>query len=304
LNFGDRLDDALRAVGNPCLVGLDPHVELLPEPFAQARDPAAPRRERADALARFCLELIEVCAGKVAAVKPQSAFFELFGADGVCAWERVVDGAREAGLLVIGDVKRGDIASTAAAYAGAFLAGPPGGGGAGLCDAITISPYLGEDALEPFAAACRQSGKGIFVLVRTSNPGSARFQLAGNPPLAHVVADAVRELGAGLVGASGWSAVGAVVGATHPQELCLLRERMPHTPLLLPGYGAQGARAADLAGAFAGSFPQGALVNSSRAIAFAARSGPHAARPWKDAARAALDDMIREIQHALGARRP
>jgi orotidine-5'-phosphate decarboxylase len=299
MSFADRLDDAVRALQHPCIVGLDPHPDLLPPEFAVVRDERAARAERAQALGAFCFELIDVCAGRVAALKPQSAFFELFGADGALAWERVVARAHAAGLLVIGDVKRGDIASTAAAYATAYLEGLPGADAASLCDAITINPYLGDDSLQPFVDACARSGKGAFVLVRTSNAGSARFQLRGDPPLACEVADAVHAFGAGLVGRSGWSSIGAVVGATHAAELRAFRARMPATPFLLPGYGAQGAGAADVVDAFHGAGPSGALVTSSRAIAFAYRAGPHAGRPWKDAAHAALDGMIADVRRAL-----
>ena len=235
MSWADRLDRAVRRVGNPCLVGLDPHLDLLPQSLDYARDPDCPRRERAQALAEFCWEIIDVCAGKVAAVKPQSAFFEIFGGDGVDAWESVITRAHEAGLLVVGDVKRSDIASTAAAYATAFLEGPLGCDTQALCDAVTINPYLGDDSVEPFLEACRRTGRGVYVLVRTSNPGSACLQLAGDPPLAHIVADRVVQWGADLVGESGWSSVGAVVGATHRAELAAVRARLPHTPFLLPG---------------------------------------------------------------------
>jgi orotidine-5'-phosphate decarboxylase len=302
VSFADRLDAAVRAVRNPCLVGIDPHLELLPPEFEAARDARAPRAARAEALARFCTELIDDCAGRVAAIKPQSAFFEVLGADGAAAWERVVAHAHRAGLLVIGDVKRGDIASTAAAYATAFLEGLPGADPASLCDAITINPYLGDDALKPFVEACARCGKGLFVLVRTSNPGSTRFQMRGDAPLAFEVADAVHAQGAALVGASGWSSLGAVVGATHADELFAFRERMPRAPFLVPGYGAQGATAADVVGAFREGEASGALINSSRAIAFAYRAGPHAGRPWREAARAALDDMIADVGRALAER--
>lgn len=299
MTWSDTLENAVAAAGNPCLLGLDPHLDLLPDAFAVARDPQATRMKRAQALAEFCWELIDVCAGQVAAVKPQSAFFEVFGADGVDAWESVVTRAHEAGLLVIGDVKRSDIASTAAAYASAFLTGVPGGDTASLCDAITINPYLGDDAVQPFVDACRTSGKGLYVLVRTSNAGGARFQLAGDPPLAHLVADAVAAWGADLVGESGWSSVGAVVGATHPAELAAFRARMPRTPFLLPGYGAQGAGAADVLGAFPGPGLSGGLINSSRGIAFAYRARRFAEMHWKDAARAALDEMIADVAAAF-----
>lgn len=312
VHFADRLDAAVARVGNPCLVGLDPHLAALPEEFARARDWRAPRGERARTMGDFVCALIEVVAGRAAAVKPQSAFFEIFGADGALAWERVVRAAHAADLLVIGDVKRGDIDSTARAYAQAFLEGPDAPGAmenaaaAGaterpdpheahsLCDAITVNPYLGADSIQPFIEACRTSGKGIYVLVRTSNKDSALFQQHGIPPLFERVADAVVTAGADLVGERGLSSVGAVIGATHPQELAMLRARMPRTPFLLPGYGAQGAGAKDIA---AGFLPggRGALVNSSRGISFAYRQPEYRGMHWKDAAKKALDHMIREV---------
>lgn len=304
MNWADELDRRVRDLGNPVLVGLDPHMDLLPEEYAAAVDTALPRDERAAAVAGFCCELIDVCAGRVAAVKPQIAFFEVFGADGLAAWETVVKHAHAAGLLVLGDVKRGDISSTAGAYATAFLEGLPGGDPTSLCDAITVNPYLGDDAVLPFVEACERTGKGIYVLVRTSNPGSARVQHHGEPALSVQVADAVAQWGSGLVGESGFSSIGAVVGATHKQELRSFRERMPRTPLLLPGFGAQGAGAEDIVDGFTGPGPSGALVNSSRGIAFAYRSERYSGLSWKDAASAALGDMIDEISAALSARAP
>jgi orotidine-5'-phosphate decarboxylase len=293
--FADRLDEAVSRAGNPCLVGLDPHPDLLPEEFAAARS-GATRAERAAAAADFLCELIDLVAGRVPAVKPQSALFEVHGADGAEAWERVVRAARAAGLLVIGDVKRGDIDSTARAYAHAYLEGdlPES---AGRCDAITVNPFLGADSVKPFLDTCARTGAGIYVLVRTSNPGSALFQEHGFPPLFERVADAVVEWGRGLVGRCGLSSVGAVVGATHPAELARLRARMPSTPFLIPGYGAQGARATEVA---AGFLPggRGALVSSSRAILFAWREPRYQGMHWKDASRAALEEMIAALSAA------
>jgi orotidine-5'-phosphate decarboxylase len=301
LNFADRLERALERVRTPALVGIDPHLDLLPEPFALARDPQAPRSARAQSLEDFCKQLIDVVAGKVAAVKPQSAFFELLGADGALAWEHVVGHAHAADLLVIGDVKRSDIASTAAAYATALLEGLPGTPREHLCDAITLNPYLGSDSLAPFAQACLRCDAGLFVLVRTSNPGSGQFQEFGEPSLCERVADAVTELGAELVGECGYSSIGAVVGATHPAELQRLRARLPQAVLLLPGYGAQGASARDVRAAFPDrKHPwRGALVNSSRGVAFAYRQEQYAGRSWQDAASLALDAMIADLRNAL-----
>ncbi len=302
-HFADRLAAAIERCGNPCLIGLDPHIDLLPDEFALARDRNAPRAARARAIGDFCCEIIAFCRGRAPAVKPQSAFFEVFGADGAAQWERVVTAAHAAELLVIGDVKRGDIASTAAAYATAFLEGV-GGDSQSLCDAVTLSPFLGEDSIEPFLGACRRAGTGIYVLVRTSNKGSADFQRHGSPQLSARIAERVVEWGSGLMGESGWSSVGAVVGATHAAELREFRERMPRTPLLLPGYGAQGAGAADIVDAFRDSSGAtqlpGALVNSSRGVLFAHRDAAHKGKPWREASRAALEHMITDLTSALG----
>ncbi|MBI5432573.1 MAG: orotidine-5'-phosphate decarboxylase [Planctomycetes bacterium] len=304
MNYADRLQQAIDQRGNACLVGLDPILDLLPPEFAAARDVARTRAERAQALGDFCCEVIDVVAGRIPAVKPQSAFFEALGSDGVRQFERIVATARNAGLLVIADVKRGDIASTAEAYAHAFLGGVAGVHADELADAVTLSPFLGSDSIGPFLEICKRTGRGCYVLVRTSNKGSADFQRHGSPELSFHVADAVVKWGAELVGECGLSSVGAVVGATHGAELASFRERMPRTPFLLPGYGAQGAGAKDVVGAFlpTSGAPRGALVNSSRGILFAHREPRYAGKSWKDATRAALDAMIQDLGAALGAR--
>jgi orotidine-5'-phosphate decarboxylase len=304
MNFADRLAARVDEVSNPAVLGLDPHLDLLPPECARAKDPEVSRAERARVLADFCTGLIDLAAGRVAVVKPQSAFFEVLGADGAQAWESVVAAARAHGLLVIGDLKRGDVASTAAAYAGAYLEGSSAAERAHRCDAITVSPYLGEDSLEPFLAACKRADGGIFVLVRTSNPGSDAFQLHGSPALAERVAERVRAAGEAFLGRCGFSSVGAVVGATKGAELRRWRELLPEQILLLPGYGAQGARAEDVAAAFSdrGHRARGALVSSSRGIAFAWQKPEHAGKHWKDAAAIELERMITELRAALGIR--
>jgi orotidine-5'-phosphate decarboxylase len=294
MNFADRMDAALDRTGNPCVVGLDPHLALLPDEYAVARDATAPRKDRARAVRDFCESVLDAIGDRVPAVKPQSAFFEVFGAPGIEAWESVVKSARARGLLVIGDVKRGDIGSSAAAYAEAFLGDTPD-----ACDAITVNPYLGGDAVKPFVEQCHRTERGLFVLVRTSNPDSSMFQLHGEPPLVDRVAAAVDAWGSELVGDRGFSSVGAVVGATHKSELAAFRAALPRTPVLLPGYGAQGAGAADVVAAFVDGL-HGALVNSSRGILFAYRQDRFHATPWRTATRQALDDMIRDFEQALG----
>ncbi|MCB9781178.1 MAG: orotidine-5'-phosphate decarboxylase [Alphaproteobacteria bacterium] len=266
--FGDRLAAAVDAVGSPLCVGLDPHLDRLP-PALRARfagrTGADFRGLAADAAAEFCITAIDAVHGIAAALKPQVAFFEALGAPGVAALERTVAHARDRGMLVIADAKRGDISSTAAAYARAIL-DPQGPLAA---DAVTLAPYMGLDVVQPFLPWCRDHGRGVFVLVRTTNPGSALLQRHGSPEVAQVVADGLAELGAPLVGDSGLSSVGAVVGAFAAEEAAALRARMPAAWFLVPGVGAQGGGVAEaLAGAR--SDGQGALVNSARGILFAA----------------------------------
>lgn len=295
MNFADRLTEAVLRKKNPSVVGLDPDLTRLPLEFAAAHDPQARRAEKAAAVADFLCRLIDVVAPLVPAVKPQSAYFEALGADGALAWERVVRHAREAQLLVIGDVKRGDIGSTAAAYATAFLEGSGPEDEAHLCDAITLNPYLGSDALQPFLDACARRDRGVFVLVRTSNPSSAEFQSCGEPSLSERVADAVAQWGEQLVGEQGLSSVGAVVGATHPQVLSQMRARMPRALFLLPGYGAQGGTAAGLGAAFTQGL-RGAIVNSSRGILYAARKDE--SERWEDATLRATRSMQTDLCQA------
>ncbi|HUR27722.1 MAG TPA: orotidine-5'-phosphate decarboxylase [Planctomycetota bacterium] len=295
--FADRMSAAVEEKRTCAIVGIDPHLDLLPPEFAAASDPATPRLRRASRMGDFCCELLEVVAPLVPAVKPQSAFFEALGAAGAIQWERVVRRARELGLLVIGDVKRGDISTTARAYATAFLEG--GGDPESACDAITLSPFLGSDSIEPFLDVCARTATGVFVLVRTSNPGSADFQRHGEPELSFAVAARVARWGERLMGEHGLSSVGAVVGATHARELAAFRECMPRTPFLLPGYGAQGASARDLSGAFTGP-RRGALVNSSRGIAFASKEPRYAGLTWQEATLRATHAMIDDLKSLEG----
>ena len=214
MNFADRLADAVSRKGSTLCIGLDPRIDLLPPELVTGLKPG--RAGRARAYERFCEELIDSVADEAVAVKPQVAFFEALGGPGIGALERVCEAAAERGLLVIADAKRGDIGSTAQAYAEAWLA--PRDGGRPVADAITVNPYMGGDSLEPFLSACR-GGAGMFVLARTSNPGGADLQeavMADGRPLWECTAELIAQWGAPLVGQSGLSSVGAVVGATHP----------------------------------------------------------------------------------------
>ena len=230
------------------------------------------------------------------AVKPQAAFFEQLGPPGMAALADVIQYARQAGLLVIFDGKRNDIGSTAEAYADGLMGAESPWG----ADALTISPYLGDDSLRPFVDVARGRQAGIFVLVKTSNPGGGQFQdlqVEGRPLYRHV-AQYVETLAAETAGSCGYGAVGAVVGATYPEQLSELRAAMPHTWFLVPGYGSQGGTAADVARAF-DDRGLGAIVNNSRGIIFAHAhkryAGKFAANDWQRAVEAATRDMIAEL---------
>ncbi len=292
-NFADRLLDAIAAKGSPVCVGLDPMYDRLPAELRTAGEGAS---ERAAALERFCRGVIEAVAEHVPAVKPQIAYFELYGPAGLAAYFEVVQAAREAGLVVIGDAKRGDIGSTAAGYAAGHL-----GPGPDMPDALTVNGYFGLDGVEPFLGACRENGKGLFVLVRTSNPGGAAIQdftaADGQRFFEHMGRQvAAWGDGAGLVGTQGYSAVGAVVGATYPDEARRLRQLMPRQLFLVPGYGAQGASAADCTAAFDDA-GRGAIVNASRSVLY-----PKAAGPWQQAVAEAARAFAADIRGALDAR--
>jgi orotidine-5'-phosphate decarboxylase len=288
-HFATRLWHATEAKGNPVMVGLDPRPEHFPEPFrSQALANPTPA---AAAMRQYHRELLDVLAPKVPIIKPQAAFFEALGVDGFAALADAIESASERGMMVVLDAKRGDIGSTSAAYANAYFSGdrfPPS-------DALTINPYLGEDACQPFLEAAAEAGAGLFVLVKTSNPGAGLFQDHGTPKLADQVAAAVHRWGQDRLDANGWSSVGAVVGATRPEELAHFRKLMPQTPLLLPGFGFQGGTAEGLATAFDAN-GRGAIVNSSRAILWA-HERPDLAHlgNWQLCVDAAIDEMIEAL---------
>jgi orotidine-5'-phosphate decarboxylase len=295
-SFADRLAEAVERKRSQLVVGLDPRPDLLPVELRG--DAHLGRQHAADACARFCRGLVDAVAPYVVAVKPQVAFFEALGADGIAALEDVCAYARTVGLLVIADAKRGDIGSTARAYAAAYVEARENGGPA-LADAVTVSPYLGRDALEPFLLACRREGSGLFVLVKTSNAGGAEIQdlaLSDGRPLWQQVARLVHEWGEELIGERGLSSVGAVVGATHPRAVGEARRLMPAAVLLLPGVGAQGATPADVARAFT-SGPASALVTVSRSVIYAFRVE---GADWRTAAGAEAARLRREVWAVSG----
>jgi orotidine-5'-phosphate decarboxylase len=293
--FSDRVAEAVERKRSQLVVGLDPRVDLLP--MELRGEAVLGRAAAAAAVMRFCKGIIDAVGAYAVAVKPQAAFFEALGADGWAALEQVSLYARETGLLVILDAKRGDIGSTARAYAGAYL--EPRGGAPPLADAVTVNPYLGEDSVEPFLLACRRYGAGAFFLVRTSNAGAADVQdliLSDGLPVWRHVARLVHEWGRDHVGGHGISSVGAVVGATYPRAVGEARREMPQAIFLLPGVGAQVATPADVARAFT-SGPASALVNASRSVIYAYRDDTD---DWRAAAGRAAARLAAEIWAAVG----
>ncbi|MGC1273305.1 MAG: orotidine-5'-phosphate decarboxylase [Planctomycetaceae bacterium] len=301
-HYATRLHDAVRRTKTAALVGIDPRLDLLPPSIVeQARSLETNETHAASrAFVEFCCRLIDVVAPLVPAVKPQAAFFEQYGPAGFAALGKVIAYARQAGLIVILDAKRGDIGTTAEAYAAGLI------GGAEpdhpwQADALTVSPYLGADTLEPFVKRAAAVGGGIYVLVRTSNPGAGTFQDVSQDgrKVYEIVAEAVERLAVQTADGDDYGCVGAVVGATYPDELRSLRAAMPHAPLLVPGYGSQGGTAADVAAAF-DDRGLGAVINSSRAINFAFRDKLYADEfgpdRWEVAAEAATRKMIDDLR--------
>jgi len=303
----DRLVTKIRDLSAPIVVGLDPRPEQIPSHIKDetfAREGRTPRAV-AEAFLLFNKGIIDQIYDIVPAVKPQIAMYEQLGPIGIDAYFRTIRYAKEKGLIVIGDIKRGDIASTAEAYSTAHIgklniegtdAANPEYSSA---DFITINPYMGFDSISPYIDDCKNHDKGLFILVKTSNPGSRDVQdvvtEGGKPVYAHVGA-LVSEWGKDFVGEWGYSMIGAVVGATHPEESAELRKAMPHTFFLVPGYGAQGGSGKDLEGIWDGD-KYGAIVNSSRGITGAYQTKKFGA-PDKDfalSARAAVIDMKTDL---------
>jgi orotidine-5'-phosphate decarboxylase len=290
MTFGDRVAEAVDRKRSQVLVGLDPRPELFPVEL-RGEPPA-------EASARFCRGIVDAVAPYAVGVKPQLAFFEALGPPGIAAFEEVCDYARSAGLIVLADGKRGDIGSTARAYAAAYLE-PKEEGGEPIADALTVNPYLGRDSVEPYLAACRRHGRGIFCVVRTSNAGGGEIQdlvLSDGRPLWQHVASLVAEWGADVVGKRGLSSVGAVIGATHPRAIAEARRLLPQSVLLLPGLGAQGATPADVARAFT-SGPASALVAAARSVIYAYRQGEE---DWRSAAAAEAARLRSEVWTVAG----
>ncbi len=306
-HYADRLAAAVTQKKTPLIVGLDPRIDQLPAALVKRlssgdghHDDSRDSRSfslqwQATAFEVYCKQILDVVADLVPAVKPQAAFFEALGFAGMQALANVIDYAKDKNLIVIMDAKRGDIGTTAAAYAAAYL-GPRPFSSWGS-DALTVNPYLGDDTLEPFVDQAQSHGAGIYVLVKTSNPGSHWLQerTSDGIPLYHHVAEKVQELARQSMGGCGYGAVGAVVGATYPQQLSELRQAMPNVPLLIPGFGAQGGTAADVAAGF-DELGHGAIINSSRAIIFAYQNKTYDRfADWQDAVSQATRDAIDQL---------
>jgi orotidine-5'-phosphate decarboxylase len=307
--FSDRLMAAIDCKGCPITVGFDPRLDLMPPTLVRTYFTRYGETHRAASLAirEFNLHLLDVLAPHVPAVKVQVAFYEALGPAGMEVFAETLRAAEQRGLIVIADVKRGDIELTAQAYAAAYL----GDGLPGMtlapgfeADAITVNPYVGADGILPFVTAARSHGKGLFILAKTSNPSSGEVQdlRIDGQPLYERLASLIQQWGLGTEGKRGYQAVGAVVGATYPAEAARLRQLMPRTYFLVPGYGAQGAGAADVRSCFA-SDGYGAIVNSSRAILYAYRQESYRGlgeERFPEAARAAVLAMKDELAAVLG----
>jgi orotidine-5'-phosphate decarboxylase len=303
-HFADQLAEAVQRKRSAVCVGLDPRWRQLPEVFQRAG--GSSYREKAAAYSRFCAEVCDVVASLVPVVKVQAAFFEELGPQGMTAMQEVISHAQSQQLLVILDGKRNDIGSTAEAYARAYLGRNDS---AWRADAITVSPFLGDDSLAPFVDTATQRGAGVFVLVKTSNPGGAFLQnlACQGGTVYQFIASHVERLAAASAGAAGYGAVGAVVGATYPDQLAELRSAMPHAWFLVPGYGSQGGKASDVAAAF-DSRGLGAVVNNSRGIIFAHERPEFVQRfgasRWQDAVAEATREMTAALDRAVTSRHP
>ncbi len=294
--FGDRLAANVLAKKSAVCVGLDPRWQNLPKAITDGID-RNDRQRIAQATSCYCREVIDAVASHAPVVKPQAAFFEQLGPHGMYALGEIVAYARKSGLLVLLDGKRGDIGTTAAGYADAYL----GAESAWQCDALTVNPFLGDDTLVPFFETAEARNAGVFVLVKTSNPGSGfiQDQIIDGKTIYQQIANVVQAAASSQVGSSGYGNIGAVVGATYPQQLADLRAAMPNVWILIPGYGAQGGTANDVQHGFdrqaGGGVGLGAIVNSSRGIIFAYERDEYQGLNWQEAISQATIEMAASV---------
>ena len=303
--FIDRLIEQIQQKSTPCIVGLDPALDRMPTKWLQEREISEPRQggqrqsslaQKAEAIYQYNLMVLDAIADLVPAVKPQSAYYELFGSAGIIALEKTVRAARDRDLLVVLDVKRGDIASTATAYAKSYL--PSKLAHPLEADAITIVPYLGKDCLDPFFEEAIKWGKGVFVCVKTSNPGASivQEQKIGNRYLYEIIADLIKPASDKSIGESGYSGIGAVVGATYPEAARRLRQQLPNSIFLVPGVGAQGGGKEGIKACF-NPDGLGAVVSSSRAIMYPHLYGSEVSN--QETIRQAALDLISQVNEIL-----
>ena len=307
----DKLIAKIQKTGAPIVVGLDPMLNYIPEHIQKKAfaEYGKTLEGAAEAIWQFNKEIVDKTYDLIPAVKPQIAMYEQFGFEGLKAYKKTIDYCKSKDLVVIGDIKRGDIGSTSAAYAVGHLGKVQVGSKCYVPfdeDFATVNPYLGSDGVKPFIEVCKEENKGLFILVKTSNPSSGEFQdqLVNGRPLYELVGEKVAQWGEEHVGQSGYSYIGAVVGATYPEMGATLRKIMPKTFILVPGYGAQGGKGKDLVNFF-NEDGLGAIVNSSRGIIAAYKQEKYAkfgAENFGDASRAAVEDMVADISGALNAR--
>lgn len=303
----NKLISNIKKTGAPIVVGLDPMLSYIPEHIKEAvyKEFGETLEGASEAIWRFNKEIVDKTYDLIPAVKPQIAMYEQFGIPGLMAFKKTVDYCKSKGLVVIGDIKRGDIGSTSAAYAAGHIGRVQVGSTVYVPfdeDFVTVNPYLGSDGVNPFIKVCEEEKRGLFVLVKTSNPSSGEFQdqLINGRPLYELVGEKVAEWGASCMGED-YSYIGAVVGATYPAMGKVLRKIMPKSYILVPGYGAQGGKGADLVHFF-NEDGLGAIVNSSRGIIAAYKQekyGQYKDENFGDASRAAVRDMIADIKGAL-----
>lgn len=305
-HFADRVNAAMKLKDSAICVGLDPRLEQIPEFIKKKHftDKKNPFTAAAESILEFNKGIIDAVADLVPVVKPQIAFYEQYGHEGIRAFEETLWYSHEKGLLTIADIKRGDIGSTAEAYAKAFLGKVDLFGKKVFsfdADAVTVAPYMGFDGIKPFMTEARTYGKGIFILVKTSNPSSSDLQdlqMQDKNTIYEIMAQYLESWGADEIGTSGYSFVGAVVGATFPDQAEKLRQLMPHNIFLVPGYGAQGGTAKDVRHCF-DKDGFGALINSSRNIIYAWEgSDQFSEKKYGDAAREAVITMNAELKKA------
>lgn len=306
----NTLIEKIKKTNAPIVVGLDPMMNYIPSQITRRAftEYGETLEGAAEAIWQYNKGIVDAVSDLIPAVKPQIAMYEQFGIEGMRAFKKTVDYCKEKGLVVIGDVKRGDIGSTSEAYAVGHLGKVAVGSKQYYGfdeDFATVNPYLGSDGIKPFVKVCAEEKKGIFVLVKTSNPSSGEFQdrLVDGRPLYELVGEKVAEWGAECMG-NGYSYVGAVVGATYPEQGRILRKVMPKTFILVPGYGAQGGKGVDLVHFF-NEDGLGAIINSSRGIIAAYKQEQYASygeEGYADAARAAVIAMREDIAQALAVK--